>query len=127
MFFRNTKYICRVISNNQAFTKIYRQFLTANFPELEKFPKEIKNYESLHKFSIEHSETFWSTLANSRLDWFKSFDKVKEGDFDDKLDNFKLKWFINGKLNASGNKKNIKIGNDVEISNMLNILFSQLC
>ena len=77
------------------------QFLTASFVEMNQFPKAINNYESLHKFSIENDELFWSTLAKSRLDWFKEFDIIKKGDFKD--ENFNLKWFIGGKLNVSGN------------------------
>lgn len=77
------------------------KFLTANFPEIDKFPKEVNSYETLYKFSIENNELFWSILGKSRLDWYQPFDKVKEGDFN-YIENFKLKWFINGKLNASG-------------------------
>lgn len=76
--------------------------LTATFTELDQFPKEINSYESLHKFSLEQNELFWGTLAKSRLEWYQLFDKVKEGDFNDNIDSFKLKWFLNGKLNVSG-------------------------
>lgn len=87
-----------------------RTFLTAEFPELKSFPKEINNYESLHRFSLEQSDLFWSTLAKSRLDWIKPFTKVREGDFDkNSVDSFDLKWFVNGKLNVSGNKQKTSI------------------
>lgn len=100
------KYVNKFVKNihSTSFLKS-RKFLTANFPELSLFPREIKNYESLHKFSIEENDFFWSTLAKSRLDWYKPFEKVKEGDFSKNVDLFDLKWFINGKLNASGNLK----------------------
>ena len=82
-----------------------KDFLTAKFPELEKFPSEIDSYDALHKFSLEQNDLFWSTLAKSRLDWFQTFDVVREGAFTDNIETFKLKWFLNGKLNVSGRKK----------------------
>jgi hypothetical protein len=82
------------------FELVKRFFLTAKLPELASFPKTIKNYESLHKFSIENQEIFWGTLAKSRLQWYESFKKVHDGKFSD--ENFNLKWFIDGKLNVSG-------------------------
>ena len=82
-----------------------KDFLTAKFPELEKFPSEIDSYEALHKFSLEQNDLFWSTLAKSRLDWFQTFDVVREGAFTDNIETFKLKWFLNGKLNVSGRKR----------------------
>ena len=77
-----------------------RSFLTTPFPELNEFPKSIDTYEKLYQFSIENSEKFWSTVARSRIDWIKDFDKVTTGSFSDK--EFNLKWFLNGKLNVSG-------------------------
>jgi hypothetical protein len=77
------------------------EFLTAKFPELKEFSEyNIKSYEDLYKFSIEHNELFWSTLAKSRLDWYELFTQVRSGDFTD--ENFSLKWFLGGKLNVSG-------------------------
>lgn len=78
-----------------------RSFLSANFKELEQFPSEIKNYESLHRFSVEEADRFWGVLGKSRLTWFNQFKSVTSGNFDDK--NFQLNWFIDGKLNASVN------------------------
>ena len=86
-----------------------KDFLTAKFPELEKFPSEIDSYDALHKFSLEQNDLFWSTLAKSRLDWFQTFDVVREGAFTDNIETFKLKWFLNGKLNVSGRKREIFI------------------
>ena len=80
-------------------------FLTSHFPELEEFPKSIKSYEDLHKFSIEHNDEFWSTLAKSRLDWYEPFTQVRSGDFNDA--ELRLKWFIGGKLNVSGKLLNL--------------------
>jgi len=94
----NTKLL---IKNIKYFTNIQtRLFLTAHLKELDQFPKKINSYESLYKFSIDQSDTFWSVLAKSRLQWFEDFTKVSSGDFGDK--DFRLKWFLNGKLNASG-------------------------
>lgn len=91
------------LSLNYSAPVIRRTFLTANFPELKHFPKEINSYEALHKFSIQENDLFWSTLAKSRLEWIKPFTKVREGDFDkNNGDSFDLKWFSDGKLNVSG-------------------------
>ena len=79
---------------------IKRKFLTAEFPELSSFPASVNSYEKLHKFSIENRDQFWGTLAKSRLQWNKEFKQVTTGKFTDKDVN--LKWFIDGKLNASG-------------------------
>jgi acetyl-CoA synthetase len=79
-------------------------FLSTKLPELASFPEEINSYESLYKFSIEQSDLFWSTLAKTRLDWMQPFDQVcSSTDFaTDDSQPFHLKWFLNGKLNVSG-------------------------
>ena len=91
-----------------------KDFLTSEFPELRQFPTGIDSYEKLHRFSVENNDLFWSTIAKSRLQWIQEFSQVKSGDFND--ENFKLKWFIDGKLNVSGkhtkktlSKTNLKI------------------
>jgi hypothetical protein len=95
---KNSKFLVKNIKFYTAYQT--RLFLTANLKELDQFPKEINSYESLYKFSIEHSDKFWSVLARSRLQWHKDFTKVTSGNFGDS--DFRLKWFLNGKLNASG-------------------------
>ena len=83
-------------------------FLSAKFPELTQLEEcdaeKIDSYEALHKFSIENNDKFWSVLAKSRLDWFQTFDEVRQGAFTDNLETFQLKWFLNGKLNVSGKR-----------------------
>ena len=81
---------------------IKRDFLSAPFPELEKFSNQIRTYEDLYKYSTENSEEFWSILAKSRLQWFKPFSQVRTGSFKDEY--FRLQWFLDGKLNVSGIK-----------------------
>ena len=44
------------------------------------------------------NQEFWSALATNRIKWFEKFSKVSEID----LPNGINRWFINGKLNASG-------------------------
>ena len=78
-----------------------RHFLTAPFRELEHFPVSIDSYEKLHRFSIEETDKFWGTLATNRLQWIDQISKVTAGNFND--NNFNLKWFVGGKLNASVN------------------------
>ncbi len=76
-------------------------FLTTPFPELKHFPNTIDSHESLHKFSIENADQFWSTIARSRLEWFQDFTAVSSGSFSDP--EFKAKWFIDGKINVTVN------------------------
>lgn len=82
--------------------------LTFEFPaEIGQLSDKIIDYESLYKYSIESSDTFWSTLAKNRLEWFSEFDEVTTGSFNDPEAN--LKWFLNGKLNVSGTIKCLKM------------------
>ena len=67
---------------------------TTPFPE---FP-DLKTHEELYKYSLDHSETFWGTLARSRLTWSKDFTTVTDSSFEAK----KFGWFQGGELNASG-------------------------
>lgn len=94
LFFKASKLVSRSL--------IYkRTFLSAPFKELDKFPNEIKSYESLHRYSIDNPDHFWGVLGKSRMTWFKEFQAVSAGDFND--DKMQLNWFIDGKLNASVN------------------------
>lgn len=97
------KYLKNIRVNKTAnFSPRIRMFLSASFPELSEFPTSIDSYKKLHKYSIENNEHFWGTLAKSRLEWSKQFDKVCNNSKFSDLENFDMKWFINGKLNVSG-------------------------
>jgi hypothetical protein len=82
--------------------EIKRKFLSCRFDELSKLPKEIDSYESLYKYSIEKSDEFWSVVARSRLSWFKEFTQTSNSSGFADPDNVDVKWFIDGKLNVSG-------------------------
>lgn len=56
-------------------------------------------YEKLYDESIRDPEGFWSRMAGEHLDWDRKWDRVVESDFRKPS----VKWFINGKLNASYN------------------------
>ncbi len=58
-----------------------------------------EDYIKLYKKSISEPDIFWSEFSN-RVDWIKPWTKVKETNFYDDID---IKWFLNGKLNASYN------------------------
>lgn len=75
---------------------------TTPFPEFESQPN-LKTHADLHRYSLENSDEFWSTLARSRLTWSKDFDTISDCDFP----NGKIRWFEGGQLNASGDYKNI--------------------
>ncbi|GFN85671.1 acetyl-CoA synthetase [Plakobranchus ocellatus] len=68
---------------------------TTPFPE---FP-DLKTHEELYNFSLDYSETFWGTLARSRLTWSKDFTTVTDSSFETKT----FGWFHGGELNASVN------------------------
>jgi acetyl-CoA synthetase len=79
---------------------LHQQILTSPLPEFDGL-KNIQSYEELYKFSLDEPDIFWGKLARNRLSWFKDFDEVK----DVNMDGSKIKWFLNGKINASGNAR----------------------
>ena len=60
--------------------------------------KTSDQYNDLYKQSIKSSDKFWDKRAN-RIDWYQKWDKISDIDFS----KAKIKWFENGKLNASYN------------------------
>ncbi len=56
------------------------------------------DYKIQYKESIEKSDLFWKDIS-TRISWYNSFDRVSEIDYL----NANIKWFENGKLNASYN------------------------
>jgi len=62
--------------------------------------KSLEEYKQLHKRSLEDEEAFWAERAE-QLSWYKKWDKVKEGGYDNS--NVEFKWFTGGKLNVSQN------------------------
>ena len=61
--------------------------------------KSIKEYEKIYKRSVEDPEGFWGEMAEKHLTWYKKWDKVWDWDFHKPY----IKFFVNGKLNASYN------------------------
>ncbi|MEI6821431.1 MAG: acetate--CoA ligase [Bacteroidota bacterium] len=53
----------------------------------------VKEYDNLYKYSIEHREEFWAEQAES-INWYKKWDKVL-----DKSDPPFYKWFVGAKTN----------------------------
>ena len=72
-------------------------FVSTSIPEFEGRPG-INSYKDLYEFSLDSPDQFWATLARSRLKWFKDFDRVQDCD----LNEGKISWFLNGKINVSG-------------------------
>jgi len=60
--------------------------------------KGAAEYERLYKESIEDPDGFWGRMGGI-LDWSREWDKVSEWDFHKPS----VKWYLNGKLNASYN------------------------
>lgn len=59
-----------------------------------------EQYAALYRESIEHPEQFWGKAAQ-RLEWFKQPTQVKDVSY--ALDDFHIRWFGDGELNASVN------------------------
>ncbi|WP_331236755.1 acetyl-coenzyme A synthetase N-terminal domain-containing protein, partial [Xanthomonas graminis] len=57
-------------------------------------------YQTLYRQSVEQPEAFWGQAAE-RLDWFKKPTRIKDVNF--ALDDFHIRWFDDGELNASVN------------------------
>jgi hypothetical protein len=78
--------------------------IISKVPELAEYATEIETYDQLKKFCINHPDKFWDKIAKSRVRWFKEFDEVCNTyslkSFTE--DNFHVKWFSGGKLNATG-------------------------
>ena len=83
----------------RTYTTDQKSILSSPIPEFDGRPG-INSYHDMYKFSLEHPDVFWGTLARSRLEWIKDFDKVQDSNFEEG----KISWFLNGKINVSGEK-----------------------
>jgi len=59
-----------------------------------------QQYESLYRASISDPEGFWGGIAG-RLDWMRKPTRIKDVSF--QLDDFHIRWYEDGELNASVN------------------------
>ena len=59
--------------------------------------KDMEEFQSMYRESIENPNIFFSKLAKDNLSWSKDFDEVHNGDFSE------AKWFKDGQLNVSYN------------------------
>lgn len=82
---------------NKPFLCISRCVTTTPFPEFEHDPA-LDTHQKLYNYSIDQSEAFWGTLAKTRLTWTKEFTQTRDCD----INQGKIKWFMDGVLNASG-------------------------
>lgn len=60
----------------------------------------MKSYQDLYQYSIEHSDQFWKEQGR-RLDWFKPYTSVLEGNFDH--NETPIRWYGDGELNVCYN------------------------
>ncbi len=58
------------------------------------------DYERLYAESVNDSESFWGRMGQ-RIDWIEPYKNVKDVSFD--ADNFRIRWYYDGKLNVSSN------------------------
>ena len=85
----------RLLSNSLS-TTASRQVSTTPVPEFEN--ESLQTHEDLYELSLSKPDKFWGTLARSRLDWFSDFGMVRDCD----LGKGHIRWFLDGKINASG-------------------------
>ncbi|OWF53758.1 Acetyl-coenzyme A synthetase 2-like, mitochondrial [Mizuhopecten yessoensis] len=76
----------------------FRGITTTPFPEFQG-DSRFKSHADLHNASLQNPDHFWGTLAKSRLQWFQTFNQVKDCD----INKGHIRWFMDGKLNASVN------------------------
>lgn len=103
--FRKISRLYETQRSNQVLTRLlcttaneYNNILTTDIPEFTNVAG-LNNHQDLYNFSLTEYEKFWATLARSRLNWYKQFDEISNCDMDKGLH----RWFLNGKLNVSGN------------------------
>jgi len=75
---------------------------TYQVPEAIKKNAHINNeqYLAMYKQSLENPDEFWAEQAEKFVSWFKPWDKVKSGGYEDDVN---IKWFEGAKLNVSYN------------------------
>jgi len=59
-----------------------------------------EQYEQLYTESVEQPDAFWGKVAE-RLDWFKQPTRIRDVSY--QLDDFHIRWYADGELNASVN------------------------
>jgi acetyl-CoA synthetase len=62
--------------------------------------KSLDELREVYQRSAQNLEGFWAEKAGELIDWYEEWEKVLEYSFSDEI---YVKWFINGKLNASYN------------------------
>ena len=60
---------------------------------------DLGDYEELYATSIKDAQFFWGTLAEQFLQWDEMFETMS----DCNMEEGKIKWFVGGRLNVSGN------------------------
>lgn len=58
-----------------------------------------QQYQALYQYSISDPDNFWAEQAKKFIHWFKPWETVKSGNFEQ----LNVRWFIGGKLNACYN------------------------
>lgn len=103
-------------------SNLRRNFSSSTLTPLQglKFRSELSSYEELYKFSCHDPNAFWGALGQQRITWFKKFDTVSKGSFADG----RISWFLNGKLNVSGQIFSAVRRELVTYSNEMNIYTS---
>ena len=70
----------------------------ADFAATARFQRE--DYERLYAQSVAQPDAFWAEVAQ-RLDWMKAPSTIKDVSY--RLDDFHIRWYADGELNASVN------------------------
>ncbi len=71
--------------------------------------KSIEQYQEMYDRSVKDPDGFWGEMAEE-LHWFKKWDKVQDGNFDE----LKMQWFVGGKINVAYNCLDRHLGTERE-------------
>src|SRR5688572_13773068 len=76
-------------------TDLTKNILNMSNYKIEDLEQYFKNY----KKSVRNPKKFWGKIASENFNWYKTWDKVMEFDFDEA----QIKWFLNAKVNITEN------------------------
>lgn len=91
------------MSEEKCFTSVCAENFIFEVPENIRKHAQIKSmeeYEKLYRHSLDDPSEFWGKMAEESVEWFEKWDKVLDYDF---LNDLKIEWYKNGKLNVSYN------------------------
>ena len=99
--FSNNSYRLNVVRVAASSTGFVRNF-TSRHPPIT-LATISANHDAVYRESIRDPAHFWGELGHRRLRWVKRFTKTMECN----MAEGKFRWFIDGKLNATGKQRDL--------------------